>query len=153
MSKTALMIKEEVLNQCIQKVEERIYHAEYALQQARDASNDDTKSSAGDKYETTREMMQQDIARSTQQLQEANKEHILLQSIIHKESSVVELGALVRTNMGYFYISGSMGAIDINGEKIFAISQGSPIGQLLKGKKVGESILFNGKTQEILEIF
>lgn len=146
-------LKEEALNACLKKVNERIYHAEYALVQAREASNDDTKSSAGDKYETTREMMMQDIARNMQQLQEAQKEKIILDSItVDKVCNKAELGALVKTNRGIFYLAVSIGAVDILKNKIFAISQSSPIGQLLKGKEVGEEIQFNGVTQQILEI-
>ena len=64
-------IKSQLYNFCMEYAEERISTANEAIKAARDSSNDDTKSSAGDKYETGRAMMQQDIDRQTLQLGEA----------------------------------------------------------------------------------
>jgi ribosome-binding ATPase YchF (GTP1/OBG family) len=67
------LLKKELLQQCIDFVQNRIDNAEQAIKSAQQASNDDTKSSAGDKYETSREMMQQDTNRNLAQLTEASK--------------------------------------------------------------------------------
>ena len=73
-------LKEKLLKKCFEAVDERIKSAENAIISAKEASQDDTKSSAGDKYETTREMMQQEISRNEAQLYEAKKlKHSLLQ--------------------------------------------------------------------------
>jgi len=53
-------IKEQLHNLCITYVQNRMQAAEDAFRAAEQASNDDTKSSAGDKYETGRAMMQQE---------------------------------------------------------------------------------------------
>ena len=55
--------------------------AQLAINEAQKASNDDTKSSAGDKYETGREMAQQETNRNLAQLNEANKLKVALNQI------------------------------------------------------------------------
>ncbi len=149
-------IKGEVLEIALKRTKERITMIESALETARDSSNDDTKSSAGDKYETSREMIQQDINRYQKQLVEANKD---LQQLISIESlsndviDVVILGTLVQTNVGLYLIATSIGAVKIGTNNIFVISPASPIGQLLIGKKIGDSFVFNNVNQKVIAIY
>jgi len=132
---------------------QRIATAETALQQAQEASNDDTKSSAGDKFETTREMMQQDIARNKNLLFDGQQNQQLLISLENAaHSDIVRNGSLVYTSNGLFYITISAGQIKIDNELVFAISAVSPIGQLLIGKKAGDSLSFNKNDYTIKEV-
>ncbi len=148
-------LKKEVLEIALKRTQERIDMIESALETAQDSSNDDTKSSAGDKYETSREMIQQDINRFQKQLLEANKD---LQQLISIESTIddrpefVRSGSLVRTTTGLYLIATSIGALKIRDNSIFVISPASPIGQLLIGKEIGDSFTFNKITQQITEI-
>ncbi|WP_336837431.1 MULTISPECIES: 3-oxoacyl-ACP synthase [Sphingobacterium] len=149
-------IKGEILDMALKRTQERITMIESALETARDSSNDDTKSSAGDKYETSREMIQQDINRYQKQLLEANKD---LQQLISIESlpndvmDVARLGTLVQTNVGLYLIATSIGAVKIGTNNIFVISPASPIGQLLIGKKIGDSFVFNNVNQKVIAIY
>ena len=139
-------IKETLYNLCLSTMEERIETAQIALDQAREASNDDTKSSAGDKYETSREMMQQDIDRNKRLLLDAQDNLRILQAIgNYTDSEFIKHGSLVDTNQGLFYVSVSAGQINVDGKSIFAISPASPIGKLLLDKKKGDKFNFNGK--------
>lgn len=123
---------------------QRINTAEIALQQSQEASNDDTKSSAGDKFETTREMVSQDIARTKNLLFDGQQNLQLLISLESVPSAdAVRNGSLVYTSKGIFYISISAGQIKVDDQLVFAISSASPIGKLMIGKKVGESFSFN----------
>ncbi len=147
-------IKEELFNQCKQYVEDCINTAELAIQDARESANDDTKSSAGDKFETGREMMQQEIDRNRKQLEEAKKMKIALEQIeTYQASEIVHSGSLVITNFGKFYMSISRGQIQVDGDNYFAISGVSPIGLKLIRQKVGYTFDFNGKTFKIEAIF
>jgi len=146
-------IKSALYQLCLNFIEERINTAETALQQAREASNDDTKSSAGDKYETSREMMQQDIDRNKRLLMDAEENQKVLQSIKDVPfSDAARNGSLVNTNQGSFFLSISAGQLHLENETIFAISAVSPIGKLLLGKKKGDNFNFNGKKYEIEEV-
>jgi len=139
-------LKSKLYQLCLTFIQKRIENIEYSLQQARQASNDDTKSSAGDKYETTREMMQQEMDRNSKLLYEAGQQKIALQQIENVESDrLVKNGSLVLTSEGNFYISISAGELNTDGQKFFAVSQASPIGRFLIGKAINESFKFNGK--------
>ncbi|MBC6111520.1 3-oxoacyl-ACP synthase [Pedobacter fastidiosus] len=146
-------LKPSLYQLCLTFIENRIENIEYSLQQARQASNDDTKSSAGDKYETTREMMQQEMDRNSKLLYEAGQQKIALQQIEHVETSkIVKNGSLILTSEGNFYISISAGELKHDEKTFFAVSQASPIGKLFIGKKVKEELNFNGKKYLIQEI-
>jgi transcription elongation GreA/GreB family factor len=145
--------KNALFQLCLNFIEERIRTAETALKQAREASNDDTKSSAGDKYETSREMMQQDIDRNKRLLIDAEENQRVLQSVKDMPFSITaRQGSLVYTNNGNFYLSISAGQLQLGKETIFAISAVSPIGKLLLGKEKGASFDFNGKKYQIKEV-
>jgi hypothetical protein len=147
-------LKSEVYQLCLSLVQKRIETAETALAQAQEASNDDTKSSAGDKFETTREMMQQDIFRNKSLLADAKQNLHQLESINDVPVlDTVRNGTLVYTNNGIFYISISAGQLVANGQTVYAISAASPVGQLFIGKKVKADFTFNNKQFIIEKIY
>lgn len=143
-------LKKELYKQCVNYVQKRMEAAQHAIIEAQKASNDDTKSSAGDKYETGRAMMQQETDRNMVQLNEANKLNIALNQVTaNGESDHVITGSLVITNHGNFYIAVSAGMFTINKEQYFAVSPASPIGLMLRGQKKGGEFTLNGKLYHI----
>jgi transcription elongation GreA/GreB family factor len=146
-------LKKQLYQLCLNYVHQRMQAAQQAIAEAQQAANDDTKSSAGDKYETGREMMQQETNRNLTQLNEANKLLVALNQInINGEYKSVEPGSVVNTNNGNFYIAISAGALVLNGETYFAISPASPIGVKMKGCKTGDTFVLNVKEYKILAI-
>lgn len=146
-------VKASLYQLCLKFIEERIQTAEIALKQAREASNDDTKSSAGDKYETSREMMQQDIDRNKRLLIDAEENQKILNSISDAQhTELARNGSLVITDQGNFYLSISAGQLHLDNKTFFAISAVSPIGKLLLGKQKGDKFDFNGKKYLIKEV-
>ena len=134
-------------------VNQRIGVIEKALKNAQEAANQETKSSAGDKYETGRAMMHLEKEKLAGQMTEVLKMKKALDLInADKVCNQVELGALVATAQAQYYISASVGKIEVNGQTVFAISPAAPIGQQLLSKKVGDSIHFAGKTMEIKDL-
>lgn len=146
--------KTKLYQRCMDFVLQRIDTAETALKQAQEASNDDTKSSAGDKFETTREMMQQDIARNKNLLFDGQQNLQLLTSLesVSAAGDTVRNGSVVYTSKGIFYISISAGQLNVDDQIVFAISAASPIGQLLIGKKAADSFSFNQNAYTIKDI-
>ncbi len=146
-------IKEKLHRICMDYVKERIASAQHAISAARESANDDTKSSAGDKYETGREMMQQEIDRNRKQLEETQKLKLILEQIDPvKLTEVVQNGSLVSTNYGKFYISISRGQISADECNYFAVSSISPIGLRLMKQKAGFEFDFNGKSFQIIKV-
>lgn len=146
------MKKEEILNILKDKISEKILTLENLIAETR-ASSNDTKSSMGDKYETGREMLQQEINNLQVQLNEVLKQENLLSTISYKESSKSEKGALVQTDKGFFYITVSLGNVNYEQVKIFCISPDSPLAKALQDKTEGEQISLNNVAHNILKIW
>ncbi|HTH82762.1 MAG TPA: hypothetical protein VL490_07490 [Mucilaginibacter sp.] len=148
-----MTLKQQLHNQCLNYVESRMAAAQQAIDDAQKASTDDTKSSAGDKYETGREMMQQETDRNMAQLNEANKLKVALNKIsTNAVTAKAEPGSVVLTDNGNFYIAVSAGVLNIGNERYFAISPSSPIGLKLLGQKEGEMFKLNDKTYQIKQV-
>ena len=146
------MNKSELLEIIQQKVSEKILKLEQLIAETR-ASNNDTKSSMGDKYETSREMLQQEINNLQIQLNEHLKSQKILKNINPNPHKVVSLGSWVETDKGKFFIAISLGEILFNREKIFVISAESPLAKAMNGKKTGESFVVNNLSQIIKNIW
>jgi len=146
-------IKEKLKDYCITHTEQRIQEIVLGMDQAQESLVSDTKSSAGDKYETSREMIQQDLTRYQGQLLQAKNDLNALQQLsLKQEVPHIVVGSLIITDRARYFIAISLGRVSIDGTDFMVISVSSPIGQLFKGKVVGDSINFNGAAQQILSI-
>jgi hypothetical protein len=146
-------LKKELYQKCLAYVQNRLEAAKQALDDVQAAVNDETKSSAGDKYETSREMMQQETDRNLAQLNEANKLKVALSTITTGGSAATaEPGSVVITDNGSFYLAISAGIITVNNEKYYAVSPMSPIGMKLKGLKSGNKFTLNDKSYLIEQV-
>jgi len=116
-------------------------------------SNNDTKSSMGDKYETSREMLQQEINMLERQLSEIQKQKDTFLKIRSENTDTVTLGAVVSTSLGNLFISAGIGEIKIGNQSIKAISINSPLAQSLLSKHKNDTFLLNGKEFTILNIY
>lgn len=113
----------------------------------------ETKSSAGDKHETGRAMVQLEREKLGMQLSEAEKmEQLMAKVPRHCSHANVSLGSLVKTNAQWYFLSISAGAYTQDTVTVYCVSPATPIGRGLLGKVVGDSFVFNGNTIEILEI-
>ncbi|WP_313599484.1 hypothetical protein [Epilithonimonas vandammei] len=134
-----------------QKLSEKIQTFEKLIAETR-ASNNDTKSSMGDKYETGREMLQQEINNLQVQLNEVLKQQDFLKTILIKPSEKAEKGAIVKTEKGLFFISVSLGEINFDNQKIICISPESPLAKAMNGKQKGDVFSLNNMSQKIVDI-
>ena len=143
-------LKEQLHALCTIFVQQRMDNAQQAIISAEQSAAEDTKSSAGDKYETGREMLQQEKDRGMAQLTEANKLMIALKRIsTNGKATKAEEGSVVKTDNGNFYIAISAGTLLLDGESYFAISAASPIGAKMLGCKAGDEFGMNGKVYQI----
>lgn len=144
--------KETILTHCLTKITERIKVCQEALQEMQDASGEETKSSAGDKYETAREMLQQERSKYAAQLQQALRDREILLQIPKEKTEKVVTGALLHTSWGVFLLGISLGRLNIEGQEITCISLEAPLTQVLKTMQVGEKISFRGRSLELKAI-
>lgn len=146
------MNKQEILSIIKSKITDKIQNFETLIAETR-ASNNDTKSSMGDKYETGREMLQQEINNLQRQLNETLKQQELIKKTNPDACIKVQNGALVKTNKGLFYISVSVGEIVFEKQKIMTISAESPLAQAMMGMEAGQLFSINNISQEIENIW
>ena len=145
--------KEEVVGYCLEKWKSRVQEIQSAMDSAQDAILNDTKSSMGDKYETSREMAQQEISRLQNQLKQAEIDLDKINNLDLNSSELVRMGSIVQTDQFDYFIAISIGAVKIKEKTIMIISKESPIGNLLFGKKENETVQFNNKTITIQKIY
>ena len=147
-------IKAQLLERINQLLDKRMVAAEQSILAAIESRDSDTKSSAGDKYETGREMIQQELDKQEAQLAKNRAlKNDLLQINRNKKYQQVEFGSLVICDSGKYFLSLAIGRIGLDGTDYFCLSMASPLGQALWGKQVGEMLVFNGKSIVVEEIF
>ncbi len=150
-----IAVKQQLYHLCLEYIEQRIGAASDAIINARQAAEGETKSSAGDKYETSREMMQHEIERNTLQLNEARKLKNAL-SLIKPDAApttAAGAGSLVMTDNGNFYLAIGAGTFTVDDTAYFAISPASPIGIKLRGLHTGNEFELNQKHYSITAIY
>ena len=145
------MNKSEILNIIQLKLTQKVETLEKMIAETR-ASNNETKSSMGDKYETSREMVQQEINNLQIQLKEIIKQKDFLKTILPKSADKAEKGAIVETEKGIFFISVSLGEINFDNQKIICISPESPLAKAMNGKQKGDVFSLNNMSQKIVDI-
>lgn len=147
------MNKANVIATCRQLLNEKVELLENAISEATQSRDTATKSSAGDKHETARAMVQLEIEKLGGQLSQAQ---VMLRGIDQidatQELTTASVGALVVTTKGTFFLGPGLGKIEIADETLFCVSMSSPIGQLMMGKTVGEEFQFQSSMTEITGI-
>ena len=145
-------MKLKVHEVCLALIQSRIDGLNNELRGFQAAANEESKSSAGDKYETGRAMMHLEKEKVASQLNQVLKQQKVLRELHpERKSEKVELGSLLSTDQGLFYISISLGLIQTP-EKVFCISPVAPLGAAFLGKKPGDLVSFNGKSYKIGEV-
>lgn len=146
------MDKLKILTLVKTKIADKIQKFERLIEETR-ASNNDTKSSMGDKYETGREMLQQEINNLQRQLNECLQQQSLIQKIAGDAASKVQQGALVKTDKGLFYIAASVGEITVENQKVMTVSTESPLVKAMAGLTQGQNFFVNTVSQTIEQIW
>lgn len=148
-----MKIKELLFEQILKTLLEKELDYKGQLHDLFESLQGETKSSAGDKYETSREMikLEQDKLGSALAVLESQKEAVAKLKEI-KPSKKIQAGSLVKLNGEWYFISIGINPITIDGISYRPLAANSPISIALNGKKAGESIVFNGKNWNIEEV-
>lgn len=146
-------LKEQLYLLCVDYIRKKEAEIKTIIAEAQEAANDETKSSAGDKFETGREIMQQEIDLNLTRLNELHKLKQTMEWIIPaQKSETVQPGSLVYTNNGNYYIAISAGLLKVDNTAYYAISSTAPIGEKMTGKKPGDQFTLNDKKYTITSI-
>ena len=145
--------KADFLNAMHESIRQRISEASLILDGIQESIDAETQSSAGDKHDTSRELMQQERNKAAQNLQN----HISMDSLVLKLKTIivsceVRFGSLVLTNVGWFFIGLPLGRIQFEDKDILCVSGNAPAAKLLESERVGASIKMNGMNIKILSV-
>jgi len=146
-------LKQKLYMQCVQFCNKRLETIRNSIEEIQESLTSETKSSAGDKHETGRAMLQLEREKAGNQLAETQKLQELLSKIdASKISKMVSLGSLVFTTQANYFIAISAGEIVVENEKYFAISPNTAIGKLLIGKEVGDVMTFSENEFKVVAV-
>jgi hypothetical protein len=146
-------IKQELFKQCEAFVNKRAQTVEDIISSNQKALQSETKSSAGDKHETGRAMLQLEMEKAGQQLSGIQQMKEILSKIdVFKTSDIAHLGSIIETDSANYFLSISAGQLIVDNKVYFAVSVSSPIGKLLLGKKQGNALIFNNIKKTIKTI-
>lgn len=145
--------KENIHDRCLQLVGEKLNLLLQKQQDLAASVADETKSTAGDKYETARAMLhieQEQLARQIAEL----KAQLFSLNLIDPGTTTqrITLGSLVCANDHYYYLSTALGKLQFEGKTIYTLSLQSPLGAQLKGLSAGDTLVVNGKKLTITTV-
>lgn len=139
------MQKQKLIQVCSDYLKDKINSLNTIINEVTESSNSESKSSAGDKHETSKAMMQLEIEKLGAQLKEAELQLAEFEKInFNKTFQGIEQGSLVETNKGCFFIASSIGKINVDDKKVFVISGKSPLAVAFAGRQQKDSLSFNG---------
>lgn len=149
-----LYIKQHLYNQCQEFIENRLKTVQNTIKDIQNSLLSETKSSAGDKHETGRAMLQLEREKAGQQLAEVQKTKEILSKInVEKPSNAIGLGSVIYTTQANYFIAISAGELKVDDQRFYAISPSTPIGQLLIGKGIGDIVVFRNEEFNISKVY
>ena len=142
-------MKEQICYSVLQLLNKKIINIRKTIFSIQKARNNEIKSSAGDKYETGRVMMQNELEKQALLLQQyQNQKANILKIQNMKTSEEIGFGSLVLTNQGNYLIAIGIGRVD----KFSVISLLSPLGKAFRGLKSGDTFIFQNKQYIIISV-
>jgi hypothetical protein len=146
-------VREKIISLCAAVIAERITGIKLQMEElVRDAAND-SKSTAGDKHETSRAMMQLEQEKLGSQLRilEEQQQQLALISQLQQSPKITN-GSLIQTDRGHIFIGIALGKLNAGGQDVICITNQSPLGKLLTGKSSGDSVSLNNIKYSILSV-
>jgi len=149
-----IAFKQALMQKCVELIEKRIAAAALAMANAQAAANAEEKSSAGDKYETSRAMSHLEKDLHARQLAANRLELSAALSVdcAHLYDSVVT-GCFVDCGAYSFFIAAGLGKIHFAGKEIYLLSPNAPVAKLLFKKVQGSQLIFNKVEMVIQTVF
>ena len=146
--------KIDVYNICVKLLIDRIDVCKLTIAAAQQASNEEEKSSAGDKFETSRAMNHLEKEMYSKQLQLNLNELAALESI--KADIIydaVRPGAYMVCKDFDVFIAAGLGKFMHNDRPVYLLSPEAPLAATLRNKRAGDGFIFNKQEEKILEVY
>jgi transcription elongation GreA/GreB family factor len=146
-------LKKTLFEHCQNYANNRLQTVEAVISSNQKALASETKSSAGDKQETGRAMLQLEMEKAGQQFAGIHQmKETLARTDISKTGQMAHLGSVIFTEKANYFLSISAGQLTVENKLFYAISLSSPIGKLLLGKQKNSVVVFNGNEIKLLNV-
>jgi hypothetical protein len=147
-------LKFELQQQCKDLIKIRYEIVNKTIANIEQALRDESKGTSGDKHHTERAMLQIEREATGKQLREIEKVMLQLNKVtISDVSETICLGSIIETNQANFFISISVGKLQVDDIIYLGIAPAAPIGRCLLGKVKNDQFNFNGVIYKIIKIY
>ncbi len=145
-------LKKQVIAKSQEVIKEKLALLAAELDHLLKDISEDTKSSAGDKFETTRELVNTERQQLYARVEDLNKMLAALTTLPPGAANTVDFGNLVQTDKNWLLIAVSLGPIEVAGEQVLVISPMAPLGKAFQGKQIKDKVAFNNVSYQIAGI-
>lgn len=152
METITLEIKSRIAALAREKLHSQLVEIKQQLAELSSSSAEEGKSSAGDKYETQREMIRQSQDILDQQLMRTQTMTNQLDKIPIHACTQVQEGALVKLPLGLVWVGISLGKVVDQEKEYLLVSKDSPLFLAINGLKTNQSTYFRGKELTVEDI-
>ncbi|WP_295180680.1 transcription elongation factor [uncultured Christiangramia sp.] len=146
-------LKQELLEKCEHFIQQKTAALQYAMQGLKQDLENESKSSAGDKFETGREMINIEWNKISNQLQQYEQMRSVLKQInVQVDSGIAKAGSIIFTENANYFISIPAGEIIVQDTRFYAIGSKAPVAIAMLGKTENDSYTFNQQNVLIKKI-
>ena len=147
-------LKDLLFNHCENHINTKLKNYLKIDQELFKSLNEETKSSAGDKHETTRAMIQIEREKNSKRIKEIenSKKQLIVIKSVQLNNLKVSPGSIIFTSNNNYFISISSEIYSSDTNKIYCVSTNTPIAKSYSGKKIGDIVTFNNIESKIEKI-
>ena len=147
-------LKDLLFNHCENHINTKLKNYLKIDQELFKSLNEETKSSAGDKHETTRAMIQIEREKNSKRIKEIenSKKQLIVIKSVQLNNLKVSPGSIIFTSNNNYFISISSEIYSSDTNKIYCVSTNTPIAKSYLGKKIGDIVTFNNIESNIEKI-
>ncbi|MDA0729061.1 MAG: hypothetical protein O3B70_06695 [Bacteroidetes bacterium] len=137
-----------ILSQLQADLRRQEFEANQRLDSLKEALESEAKSTAGDKHETGRAMIHQEMAQVHDTLKRVERHHADLQRMIQSGRIPLRVatGVLVETDGPWVLLGLGLGRLVVNDQEVLAISAEAPLARQLQGCKEGDEVRVGAQT-------
>lgn len=126
------MNRNQIIAELKSLVETKITASKKAMDEIQEAINSESKSTAGDKHDTSRELLQQERNKAAQQLDQMIKMKSIFGKLDQVKGDKVGFGSLLETDLGWVFIGLPLGKVNLeSGQELICVSAVSPMAKKL----------------------
>jgi len=147
-------LKDLLFNHCENHINTKLKNYLKIDQELFKSLNEETKSSAGDKHETTRAMIQIEREKNSKRIKEIenSKKQLIVIKSVQLNNLKVSPGSIIFTSNNNYFISISSEIYSSDTSKFYCVSINTPIAKAYLGKMIGDIVTFNNIDSKIEKI-